>query len=266
MRRGAESAQQKSSEAADQQGDTSHLAPHASGVTKLSIIICAYNERRTILEAIAQAHAVELPPGWEKEVIVVDNDSTDGTREMLQTVDTPGVRVILHPRNLGKSASILTGFREAGGDYGLVFDADLEYEAADIPRLVAAVTPGETVAVFGSRTLGGRKIYLYAQNYWAVRGLTALANRLFGGHLTDIATGPKLVRVDVVRSLNLSYHEFDLDFDLPCKLLKNGYKIEEIAINYHPRSVAQGKGLAGWKAIYTGLRVLWIYLKVLIGG
>ncbi len=232
---------------------------------KLSIIICAYNERRTILAAIEQAHAVELPAGWEKEIIAVDNCSTDGTRELLQTVAIPDVRVVLHPRNLGKSASILTGIREASGDYFLIFDADLEYEAADIPRMVAAVTPGRTTAVFGSRTLGGRKIYLYAQNYWGVRLLTTIANLLFGGHLTDIATGPKLVRMDVARSLNLSNHEFDLDFDLPCKLLKHGYSIDEIAINYHPRSVAQGKGLAGWKAVRTGLRVLGIYLRVWIG-
>ncbi len=232
---------------------------------KLSIIICAYNERRTILAAIEQAHAVELPSGWDKEVIAVDNCSTDGTRELLQTAALPGVRVVFHPRNLGKSASILTGIREAAGDYAMVFDADLEYEAADIPRMVAAVTPGKTTAVFGSRTLGGRKIYLYAQNYWAVRFLTAIANLLFGGHLTDIATGPKLMRLDVVRKLDLSSHEFDLDFDLPCKLLKRGYTIDEVAVNYHPRSVAQGKGLAGGKAIRTGLRVLWIYWRVWTG-
>lgn len=229
---------------------------------KLSIIICAYNEQRTILAAIEQAHAVTLPDGWDKEIIAVDNCSTDGTREALQGVDMPGVRVILHERNLGKSASILTGIRAATGEYFLIFDADLEYEAADIPVMVAAVTPGKTVAVFGSRTLGGQKIYLYAQNYWGVRFLTAIANLLFGGHLTDIATGPKLVRVDVARALHLSSHEFDLDFDLPCQLLKRGYSIDEIPIHYHPRSVAQGKGLAGWKAIRTGLRVLAIYLRV----
>lgn len=229
---------------------------------KLSIIICAYNERRTIRDAIDQAHGVDLGPGWEKELIVVDNCSTDGTRELLEAVELPGVRVIFHPRNRGKSASILTGIEAAQGDYFLIFDADLEYEAADIPRMVAAVTPGETVAVFGSRTLGGRKIYIYPQNYWGVRLLTELANLLFGGHLTDIATGPKLVRVDVARSLALSAHEFDLDFELPCKLLKRGYEIHEIPINYHPRSVAQGKGLAGWKAVRTGLRVLAIYLRV----
>ncbi|MBU0704987.1 MAG: glycosyltransferase family 2 protein [Chloroflexi bacterium] len=233
---------------------------------KLSIIICAYNERRTILEAIHQAHAVDLGPGWGKEIIVVDNFSTDGTREMLQSVDLPDVRVIFHPRNMGKSASILTGIAEAGGDYFVIFDSDLEYEADDLPRLVAAVVPGETVAVFGSRTLGGRRIYQYAKNYWGVRFLTLLANLLYGGHLTDIATGTKLVRLDVARLLKLSDHDFDLDFDLPCKLLKRGYEIKEVAVAYHPRTAEQGKGIVGLKAFRTGFRVLWIYLRTRLWG
>lgn len=233
---------------------------------KLSIIICAYNERKTVLDAVNQTYAVDLGD-WEKEVIVVDNFSTDGTRKLLQEVDLPDVRVIFHPRNLGKSASILTGIQEASGDYFVIFDSDLEYEATDIPRMLAVVVPGETVAVFGSRTLGGRRIYApsQAQNYWGVRFLTIVANLLFGGHLTDIATGPKLVKLDVARSLDLSSYDFDLDFDLPCKLLKHGYEIIEIPVAYHPRTVAQGKGLAGVKAFQTGFRVLWIYLRVLFG-
>ena len=231
---------------------------------RLSIIICAYNERRTVLEAIQQAHVVDLGPGWEKEIIVVDNFSTDGTRELLQSVDLPGVRVVFHPRNMGKSASILTGIAEARGDYCVIFDSDLEYEAADLARIVATVIPGETVAVFGSRTLGGRRVYEYAQNYWGVRFLTLIANLLFGGRLTDIATGTKLVRLDVVRSLKLSGHDFDIDFELPCKLLKRGYEVKEVAVAYHPRTAAQGKGIVGGKAFRTGLRVLWIYLKTLL--
>ncbi len=233
---------------------------------KLSIVICAYNERRTILEAIHQAHAVDLGPGWEKEIVVVDNFSTDGTREMLQSVDLADVRVIFHPRNLGKSASILTGIAEAGGDYFVIFDSDLEYEADDLPRLLAAVVPDETVAIFGSRTLGGRRIYQYAKNYWGVRFLTLLANLLYGGHLTDIATGTKLVRLDVARSLKLSDHDFDLDFELPCTLLKRGYEIKEVAVAYHPRTAEQGKGIVGLKAFRTGFRVLWIYLRTRLWG
>jgi dolichol-phosphate mannosyltransferase len=230
---------------------------------KLSIIICAYNERRTILDAIHQARGVDLGPGWDREIIVVDNFSTDGTRELLQSVDLPDVQVIFHPRNLGKSASMLTGIAASGGDYFVIFDSDLEYEAGDLPRLVAEIVPGETVAVFGSRTLGGRRVYEYAENYWAVRFLTLIANLLFGGRLTDIAVGTKLVRLDVARSLELGDHDFDMDFELPCKLLRRGYDIVEVSIAYHPRTAEQGKGIVGSKAIRTGFRVLWIYLRTL---
>lgn len=230
---------------------------------KLSIIICAYNERKTILDAIHQAYGVDLGSDWDREIIVVDNFSTDGTRELLQSVDLPDVQVIFHPRNLGKSASMLTGIAASGGDYFVIFDSDLEYEADDLPRLVAAIVPGETVAVFGSRTLGGRRVYEYAENYWGVRLLTITANLLFGGRLTDIAVGTKLVRVDVARSLELSDHDFDMDFELPCKLLKRGYDIVEVPVAYHPRTAEQGKGIVGPKAIRTGFRVLWIYLRTL---
>jgi glycosyltransferase involved in cell wall biosynthesis len=225
---------------------------------KLSIITCAYNERKTILDAIRQAHAVDLGPGWEKEIIVVDNFSTDGTRELLQSVDLPGVRVVYHPRNLGKGASVRTGIAEASGDYFVIFDADLEYEAGDLPRLVAEAISADTVAVFGSRTLGGRRIYQYAKNYWGVRFLSAIASLLYGGRLTDIAVATKLVRLDVARSLSLDGSGFDLDFEPPCKLLKRGYDIAEVPIAYHPRTVEEGKKL---KAFRDGFRALWVIVK-----
>lgn len=210
------------------------------------------------MEAVTQAHAVDLGPGWEKEIIVVDNFSTDGTREILESIDLTGVRVIFHPRNLGKGASVRTGINEASGDYFVIFDADLEYEANDIPRMTAAVTPGETVAVFGSRTLGGRRIYKYAKNYWGVRFLSLVTNILYGSHLTDVAVGLKLVRLDIARSLNWDSTGFDLDFEIPCKLLKAGHDISEVAIAYHPRSVEEGKKL---KAFQSGFRALWAIIK-----
>lgn len=228
----------------------------------LSIIICAYNERKTILEAIDQAREVDLGPDWAREIIVVDNHSTDGTRELLKSVDLPNVHVVFHSTNRGKSGSIMSGINRARGDYFVIFDADLEYEARDLARMVDAVNPENTVAVFGSRTLGGRKIYEYAENYWGVRFLTWLANRILGGDLTDIAAGPKLARLDVVRSMDLSDRDFDFDFELPCELLKRGYRIKEVPIAYHPRTAEQGKGLVGAKAIHTGLRWLWILLKI----
>jgi len=226
---------------------------------KLSIIICAYNERKTILDAIHQTHAVDLGAGWEKEIIVVDNFSTDGTRELLRKVNLSDVHVVFHPRNLGKGASVRTGIAEASGDYFVIFDADLEYEANDLARMAAPIVPGETVAVFGSRTLGGRKIYKYAKNYWGIQFLTQVANLLYNGQLTDIAVGPKLVRLDVTRSLSLDGSGFDLDFELPCKLLKRGYKIHEVPIAYHPRTVEEGKKLS--RPFRTGFRALWVIVK-----
>jgi glycosyltransferase involved in cell wall biosynthesis len=238
-----------------------------SNSTKLlSIIICAYNERRTILKAVDQARHAYLGPDWAQEIIVVDNYSTDGTRELLQSMDLPGVDVVLHSKNLGKSASILSGIKRARGDYFAIFDADLEYEARDLARMIESINPENAVAVFGSRTLGGRKIYEYAENYLGVRFLTWLANRFFGGHLTDIAVGLKMARLDVVRSLDLSDRDFDLDFQLPCELLKRGYEIKEVPVAYHPRTAEQGKGLVGLKALHTGLRWLWILLKTRFSG
>jgi glycosyltransferase involved in cell wall biosynthesis len=224
---------------------------------KLSIIICVYNERKTILDAVHRAYAADFP-GWEREIIVVDNFSADGTRELIQEIDLPGVRVVFHPRNLGKGASVRTGISEASGDYFVVFDADLEYEASDLPRLAAEVVPGETVAVFGSRTSGGRRIYKYAKNYWGVRFLSAVTNLLYGSKLTDVAAGLKLVRLDVARALKLDGSDFDLDFELPCRLLKRGYKIREVPIAYHPRTFEEGKKL---RAFHAGPRALWAIVK-----
>jgi glycosyltransferase involved in cell wall biosynthesis len=230
---------------------------------KLSIIICVYNENKTIREVIDQACAVDFGPGWEKEIVVVDNFSTDGTREFLQSLDGQGagecpIRVVFHPRNLGKGASVRTGIAEVSGDYFVIFDADLEYEAADLAHLAAAVVPGETVAVFGSRTLGGRRIYKYAKNYWGVRFLTAVANLLYGSRLTDIATGLKLVRLEVARSLNLGTSGFELDFELPCKIIKRGHEIAEVPIAYHPRGFEDGKKI---NAFRDGFRSLWAIVK-----
>lgn len=228
---------------------------------KLSIIICAYNEKASILTVLERVQAVDLGAGWEKEIIVVDNCSTDGTRELLQEVarrNDPAIHVIFQPQNLGKGTSIRTGYAHASGKYAVIQDADLEYDPQDLKLLLDKAEADGAEAVFGSRTLGGQVAYKYVQNYWGNMLVTRAINWLFGGHLTDAATATKLVRSDVVGRLNLKGARFDLDFELPCKLLKRGYRIDEVSVSYRPRTAAEGKKIRPW----DGLEALWVIFKL----
>lgn len=224
---------------------------------KLSVIICVYNERETIQAVLERVRAVDLGPGWEKEIIVVDNFSTDGTREFLQELTPPDVRVILHPRNLGKGTSVRTGLAHCTGDYAIIQDADLEYDPVEYPLFLARIGDTDPAAVYGSRTLGGRAVYRYVANYLGVRLLTWLTNFLYRACLTDVATGAKMIRVDVARSLRLTGTGFDLDFELTDKILRAGHSIVEVPITYRPRTVAEGKKIRPW----DGLRALWVILR-----
>jgi dolichol-phosphate mannosyltransferase len=221
---------------------------------KVSIIVCAYNEKDTILTALERLGVVDLG-GWEREIIVVDNCSTDGTRELLREVDLPDVHIIYQPRNMGKGTSIRTAIDYLTGDYALVHDADLEYDARDHPKLLALAEQG-AIAVFGSRTLGGRAIYKYVHAYWGIRLLTAICNLLFGGRLTDVGTAIKMVRADVLKALNLVGSGFDLDFELPNKLLLAGVKIHEVPIRYNPRTYKEGKKIRIRDGLYSILIML----------
>jgi dolichol-phosphate mannosyltransferase len=224
---------------------------------KLSIITCAYNECNTIMAVLDRIHAVDLG-AWEKEMIVVDNCSTDGTRELLQGVKWPEARVIFHPRNLGKGASIRTGFAQATGDYAVIQDADFEYDPEELPLLLKAMEETGADAVFGSRTLGRRAIYKYVQNYMGVRSLTFITNLLFGGRLSDVAVGTKLLKREVFKALDLRGAGFELDFELPALVLKTGRRVVEVPVSYHPRTEAEGKKIKP----LDGLRALWMILQV----
>jgi glycosyltransferase involved in cell wall biosynthesis len=218
---------------------------------KLSVIICVYNERDTIQTVLERVRAVDLGAGWEKEVIVVDNFSTDGTRELLQGLDMPDVRVIFHPRNLGKGTSVRTGIAHCTGDYAIIQDADLEYDPAEYPLFLEQIGNEHPAAIYGSRTLGGRAVYKYAANYLGVRFLTWLTNVLYGAHLTDVATAAKMVRVDVLKSLHLTGTGFDLDFELTDKILRAGHRIVEVPVTYRPRTIAEGKKIRPWDGIWA---------------
>jgi dolichol-phosphate mannosyltransferase len=228
----------------------------ATDTMKLSILICVYNERDTILTVLDRVKAVSLGPGWEKEIIVVDNCSTDGTRELLKNVGGDNVRVIFHPRNLGKGASVRTAIKHCTGDYAIIQDADLEYDPSEIPRFLGKAMSDQLDAVYGSRTITGKVNCIYSRNYLGVRFLTFLTNLLFNARYTDVATASKMVRTSVLRSLNLECSGFDLDFELSNKLGRCGYRVAEIPITYRPRSYEEGKKIRARDAIIAFLRIL----------
>jgi len=218
---------------------------------KLSVIMSAYNERGTILAALERVKAVEI----EKEIIIVDNCSTDGTRELLQQINDD-TRIIFQPENFGKGTSIRTAIPYCTGDYAIIQDADLEYAPQDWHKLVDLALEKDLDAVYGSRVLGGPKA-IYTHFYWGVSFLTFLTNLLFKANLTDVATACKMVRTSVLKELELNCAGFDLDFELTDKLLKNGYQIAEVPVSYQPRSFEEGKKIRakdGLKALFTIIR------------
>jgi glycosyltransferase involved in cell wall biosynthesis len=219
---------------------------------KLSIIICVYNEKDTILEILERVQNADLDPGWEKEITIVDNASTDGTRELLKTITAHNVRIVLQSRNLGKGNSIRTAIPLCTGDYTITQDADLEYHPRQYRAMLRTALDEDLDVVYGSRVLGDRRYHHYAVNYWAVRFLTFLTNLLFGSSFTDVATNYKLVRTALLQSLDLRCCGFDLDFEISNKLAKRTKKIAEVPIAFEPRTYSQGKKIHaadGFKAL-----------------
>jgi len=228
---------------------------------KLSVIICCFNEQATISDVISGTKAVELGPNWDREILIVDNLSTDGTREILQQIDDAEIKTFFHERNMGKGMSIRTGIANMNGDYMIIQDADAEYDPSDHVLFCRKADETDADAIFGSRVLGGNVQYEYAHAYLGVRLLTAVTNILFDGHLTDVATATKMVRADVVQKLNLTTTDFNLDFELPDKILLSGHEIIEIPISYDPRTYAEGKKITS----SDGIRALLTMIKDRLG-
>jgi glycosyltransferase involved in cell wall biosynthesis len=203
-----------------------------------------YNERGTVLEVLDRVRAVPI----DKEIIIVDNCSTDGTRELLGKLDWPGVRVIFQAANMQKGNSVKKGIAAAEGEFLVVQDADLEYDPQDHVLMLAEAEKDDVVAVLGSRPLGaearGEKLpstmFSVGRNW-----ITGYFRLLYRSRLTDIATCYKMMRTEVARSLDLRRDGFDLDFEIACKLTRlaglTGKRIAEVPIYYAPRSVAEGK-------------------------
>lgn len=209
---------------------------------KLSIVIPVYNERATLPKVLQK---VKKSP-FEKEIIIVDDGSEDGTREFLRGLNEDGVRVFYHDRNRGKGAAVRTGFREASGDVVIVQDADLEYDPEDYPNLLEPILDGRADVVYGSRFLGGPHRVLFFWHYAGNRILTLLSNMLTNLNLTDMETCYKAFRREVIQSLELKSNGFDIEPEITVKVARAGYRIYETPISYSGRDYREGKKIT-WK-------------------
>ena len=229
---------------------------------KLSVIVCVYNEINTIEEILKKIDNVDLPSDFEKEIIIIDNNSTDGTREFLNKLKIANkYKVIFQKKNYGKGNSIITGINEATGTLTVFQDADLEYEPNNYSKLIEYLEKNNLDAVFGSRIMHDEDYFYYKLNRFAVINLTKIINFLFKGSFTDVATNHKLIKTNVLKQLNLKSKGFNLDFEISLKLLKYGFNCGEIPIKYFPRTYKEGKKINFFDAIKSLIIILYFYFK-----
>jgi glycosyltransferase involved in cell wall biosynthesis len=210
----------------------------------LSVVMPVYNEARTIVAVIERVR--NAPVDLVKELIVVDDASTDGTRQLLQNMSSGEIRLVFHDVNRGKGAAIRTGVAHATGDIVLVQDADLEYDPRDYPLLLEPILEGHADVVFGNRFHGGPHRVLYFWHYAANRFLTLLTNLLTGLNVTDMEVGYKVFRRDVLRRLTLTSDRFGFEPEVTVKVAKLGCRVYEVPIRYYGRTYQEGKKIT-WR-------------------
>jgi glycosyltransferase involved in cell wall biosynthesis len=221
----------------------------------LSILMPVYNERERVERAVAEVLGTELPD--EFELIVVDDGSTDGTREILRNGDwDPRVRLLEHEQNQGKGAAIRTALQQARGEYSAIFDADLEYDASDLGLLMPPLMDGRTNACFGVRAFDGytSHSFLFVMGN---KGVTLACNVLFNVYLHDIMTCHKMIRTDVFQTLPLHSPGFAIEPEITARLVQRGERIFEVPVHYRARATNEGKKLTaidGFRVIGTLLR------------
>jgi len=220
----------------------------------LSILVPVFNESRTVASVIDRLRSIDLPV--PREIVVVNDGSSDGTREVLDAYPGHGdaLRILHVDPNAGKGAAIRLGLQHARGTIVAIQDADLELDPAQLAALVTPIVAGETRVVYGSRFLAGRPDAPWL-TVLANRTLTVVTNLLFGARITDMETCYKIMRTDVARSLELESNRFDIEPEITAKLLLSGHRIQELPVYFKPRQRAEGKKI-GWRDGFHALRVL----------
>ena len=220
---------------------------------EISVLIPVYNERDTILEVVRRVQ--EQP--FEKEVIIVDDCSTDGTREALEeTVWPPNVKVLYHDWNQGKGAGIRTAIQSATKEIIIIQDADLEYNPSDFGAVLRPILDGVADVVYGSRFLGTHRSFML-HHYLGNKLLTLITNVLYNNILTDMETGYKAFRAPVIKSVTIRSNRFDFEPEITAKVLKQGYRIYEVPIYYAGRDYAEGKKIT-WR---DGFAAMWALIR-----
>ncbi|MEK6873865.1 MAG: glycosyltransferase family 2 protein [Nanoarchaeota archaeon] len=209
---------------------------------KLSIVIPVYNEEKTLREIVKKVQAVKIP-NITKEIIIVNDYSKDNSFEIITKLAKKykNIKYYNHKENKGKGAALRTGFSHISGDYIIIQDADLEYNPEDFKRLLIPIRNGEADVVYGSRMLGKIGGFQITSHYYGNLFLSLVTRVLYGNKITDMETCYKMMKREVIKSLKLRANSFDIEPEITAKIIKKGYKIIEIPINYKSRSFLEGK-------------------------
>ena len=224
----------------------------------LSVIIPVYNEERTILKVIHEVQKVPL----EKQIIIVNDASTDNTKDYLSSISSSNIHILNHRTNLGKGCAIQTAIPYLKGRFTVIQDADLEYCPGEYLDLIQPFQNSQVAAVYGSRFLKlTSKKHLYRHHYWGNKMLNVLTNALYGSQLSDIESCYKMIRTDILRKLQLTSTGFEIEPEITIKLLSRGVHIHEIPITYHPRTFEEGKKMRWWNG-FAALKTILKYRLV----
>jgi glycosyltransferase involved in cell wall biosynthesis len=221
---------------------------------KLSVVVPVYNEEKTIAEILKRVQNV----GLADEIIVIDDGSSDGTAAIIKKLSSDkGIKFIAHPKNLGKGAAVRTGIEAARGEMILVQDADLEYYPEDYPALIKPIENGSADAVYGSRFMGGPRRTTMFWHMVANKMLTFLTNILYNNILTDMETGYKLFKREILQDITIRSNSFDFEPEITAKLLKRRARIFEVPITFNPRDYSEGKKIG----LKDAFQALWALVK-----